>query len=98
MTTPESIALMPDGACEWASGSQVCIGTMAVFTPKPIRNRAPAASNCGVGPLMAARASAMFTVPVSANTSAMPRSTSIEPAVDCTRYFTPASSAFFCSL
>ena len=43
ITTPESMALIPLGACEWASGSQVCSGTRAALTPKPIRNRAPPA-------------------------------------------------------
>ncbi len=33
MTMPDNMALMPLGACEWASGSQVCSGTMATLTP-----------------------------------------------------------------
>ena len=44
MTTPDSRALMPLGAWECASGSHVCMGTMAIFTPKPTQNRLPAAS------------------------------------------------------
>ena len=34
MTTPESMALIPLGAWVWASGSQVCSGTRAVFDAK----------------------------------------------------------------
>ena len=51
MTTPESTALIPLGAWECASGSHVCMGTMAIFTPKPTKNSAPAASSgSGRGP------------------------------------------------
>ncbi len=98
MTTPDSIALTPLGACEWASGSQVCSGTSAVFTPKPIRNSAPAASSGGgVGRAAVASTCCRSSVPVWANTNAMPIRTRAEPTADWTRYFTPASSAPRCS-
>ena len=91
--TPDSIALMPLGACEWASGSQVCIGTSAAFTPNPMTNSAPAANKGSASTRpAAARISSRFTVPVNASTSAMPSSTSTDPTALCTRYFTPASS------
>ena len=104
MTTPDSIALMPLGACECASGSQVCIGTNAAFTPKPIRNSAPA-THKPVGALPALPCDCATNVriwsrpsaPVCANTSAIPSSTRMEPAALCTRYFTPASNDAGCS-
>ena len=94
------MALMPLGACEWASGSQVWSGTSAALTPKPMRNSAPAAASgrgSGSGPATAAATCDSSSVPVRANTSAMPISTNAEPTADCTRYFTPASSAPRCS-
>src|SRR5450759_5999442 len=45
ITTPDNIALIPLGACECASGSQVCSGTRAALTPKPLQKSAPAAIN-----------------------------------------------------
>ena len=99
ITTPDSIALMPLGACEWASGSQVCSGTSAAFTPKPIRNSAPAASSgSGSGPrrrrrhLLQVQRAGLREHQRDADQHEAP-----SPTADCTRYFTPASSAPRCS-
>ena len=94
ITTPESMALIPLGAWEWASGSHVCIGTRAIFTPKPTKKSAPEARSSGREAVPAAtivRSWARFRVPVWEKTSPMPMSTSIEPTEFCTRYFMPAS-------
>jgi hypothetical protein len=70
------------------------MGTMAIFTPKPTANSAPAASRGSRErepedsiPCSWRRS----RVPVWANTSPMPTRTSIDPMEFCTRYFTPAS-------
>ena len=97
ITTPDSMALIPLGAWEWASGSQVCMGTMAIFTPNPITNSAPAASIAGEPTCVAIRILSRFSVPVWARTRAIPSRTSTEPSALCTRYFMPASSEAGCS-
>jgi hypothetical protein len=100
MTTPESIALIPLGACECASGSQVWRGTRATLTPKPIRNKAPApnrAKRFTLGPETAAAMAVISNVPVCASIIAIPINTSTEPVALWTRYFIPASSEAACS-
>ncbi len=37
--TPERRAEIGEGAAGWASGSQVCIGAIPAFTPRPSRKR-----------------------------------------------------------
>ncbi len=73
------MALIPLGACECASGSQVCNGTMAILTPKPITNNAPPMIKKGEGELMDILIISMLSVPVSRKMSAMPITTITDP-------------------
>ncbi len=100
MTTPESMALIPLGACECASGSQVCNGTSATFTPKPITKNAPAKASplcVDVNAPVANRILSMSNVPVAPSTNATPNNTNTDPTALCTRYLMPASNEADCS-
>ena len=100
MTTPESMALIPLGACECASGSHVCKGTIATLTPKPMMNNAPAPNKVKrftSDPLTASRIPVRSNVPAWARTSAIPINTITEPIALCTRYLIPASNEADCS-
>src|SRR5216684_6599471 len=100
-SAPDIKAEIGEGASEWASGSQVCIGASPAFVPYPMRRNANAScSSCGCSDGAVARRTVQFSDPgtspavatKSKYASTVPANAKAMPTEQIKRYFQDAST------